>query len=147
MLKMSDECADNLVWFASGRFCDSQVWPYLEINFMSSCQLCAGEGHRVMDINFNVITADILRFTSPVNVLLFNYAYLIINNGPNAASVQLEVSPNGAVWRTQSNLTKVNPGQLVSLAPDTVAKFSRLGYRSCQPGKNTALTVYIQGIS
>lgn len=143
LLKMSDECTDNLISCASGRFVDERVWPYLEVDFISPC---SEGGHDAMDITHDVTPSIIPKFTSPVNTLLFNYTYLVKNNGLNAATVHLEVSPDGSVWQTQSEVAKINPGQLVTLVPDTIAKFSRLSYQLVQPGKNTALTVYIQGV-
>lgn len=144
LLKMSDELADNLVAFASGRFRNSAIWPYLELDF-ASC--CSGGGHTPLDITVNVTTADNINFTAALNTLLFNYTYLIINTGANPASIHLEVSPNSAAWQTQSELATITPGQLITLVPDTVAKFSRLGYQSAHPGKPTTLSVYVQGLS
>lgn len=144
MLKMSKECDRSLVAFASGKLPDSQVWPYLEIDYISPCHK---KGDETLDITLHVTTCDALRFTQPINTLMFNYSYLIINDGPNAALVRLEVSPDGSVWQPQTLLTKVIPGQLVTLIPDTIAKFSRLAYQSLVPGDKTTLTINIQGIS
>ena len=145
LLKMADEFQNNLIGFASGKYYNSQFWPYLEVDFLkpTSC----GGGSEILDIALNLTAADTPRYTAPVNVLLFNYTYQVANIGTSAARVYLEVSPNGAAWQRQTEITTVAPGELVTLVPNNVTKFSRMYYQSLNSGQRTALTVYIQGIS
>lgn len=145
LLKMADEFQNNLIGFASGKSYNSQFWPYLEVNFLepTSC----GGGYETLDITLNLTAANIPRYTAPVNILLFNYTYQVTNTGTSAARVYLEVSPNGAAWQRQTEIATVAPGELVTLVPNTVTKFSRMYYQSLISGQRTALSLYIQGIS
>lgn len=143
LLSLSDHCRSNLIGFASGGYPNSQLWPQLEINFLEPA--CCSE-RSVLDISLDLTAIDTPRYTRQINVLLFNYTYQIANNGTNSVQVYLEVSPDGSAWQRQTEIAIAVPGQLVTLVPNTIAKFSRLCYQSIGTGQSV-FTVYIQGVA
>ena len=85
--------------------------------------------------------------TAALNILVYDYTYLVVNNGANAAVAYLQASPDGTTWETQSATTTINPGTVVSFVPNVIAKYSRLCYQSQPSTPNTTITIYIQGRS
>lgn len=149
MLKLLDESHRNLL-VIPGKGCpDSRLWPYLELNI--SDQVSSDDLRMlravVLEQSVNVVAQNSLQCTSPINILVYDYSYLVVNTGANPAVAYLQVSPNNANWQTESATKIINPGDLVSFVPDTIAKYARLCYQSQLPMQGTSLTIYIQGRS
>jgi len=98
-----------------------------------------------LDQSVNVATLPAVQCTLPVNVLVYDYTYLVVNLGANAALANLQASPDGATWEIQSATKTINPGTVVSFVPDVIAKFARLCYQSQPASPNTTLQIYTQG--
>ena len=143
MLRMRDETADTLIGLCSKEFKDSQFWPYLEVNIKdpASPDKCC----KPIDLSLQVVAKGIANYTSALNVLLFDYSYLIVNNGIYPALVHLQVSCDGTHWETQSAVKTIAHGEMVSCVPDTITKYARLCYQAQNNNQHAELTIYIQG--
>ena len=98
-----------------------------------------------LDQSVTVSTLPGLQCTLPSNILVFDYSYLVVNIGANAAQANLQISPDGTNWEIQSDTKTINPNTVVSFVPDVIAKFARLCYQSQPASPNTTLQIYIQG--
>ncbi len=152
MLKFIDESCCSLFAIAGKQHHDSRFWPYLELTFANqlshSIPIDSGK-LRATPLDqppVSVTTAPAVQFTSAFNVLVYDYSYLVVNTGANPALVFLQVGPDGVnFWENQTAITTVNPGTVVSLVPDVIAKFARVGYQSQPASPNTTLQIYLQG--
>lgn len=148
MLKMANECYNNKVIFASKEICNSKFWPYLEVDFLDPPDAPGSGGCcEPIEVTINVITDDTDYCTDPINTLMFNYTYYVINTGTAQAQAYLQTSPDGYHWAIDSAVTTINPGETQALIPDWIAKYSKLCYQSVLPGQSTTLAIYIQGRS
>lgn len=122
---------------------------YLGLNILDQI---TSESHRMLraislDQSVTVLVLSSIQFTSPIDVLVYDYSYLIVNIGANPAVAYLQISPDGTTWETQSDTKTITAGTLVSFVPDVIAKYARLAYQS-QPGSlSTTLQIYTQGRS
>ena len=99
-----------------------------------------------LDQSVTVATLDSIQCTAALNILVYDYTYLVVNvGGANAAVAYLQASPDGATWETQSATKSISPGTVVSFVPNVIAKYSRLCYQSQLSGHSTTLTIYTQG--
>lgn len=142
MLQMMDERTNNLIELCGKECEDSQFWPYLKVNIKDSApdQCC-----KPIDLTLQVMAVDHANYTSALNILLFNYSYLIVNNGLSPALVYLQVSCDGIHWQTESSVKTIATGEMVSCVPDTITKYARLSYQAQHSAQHTALTIHIQG--
>lgn len=99
-----------------------------------------------LDQSVTVLALSFIQFTSPIDVLVYDYSYLIVNIGADPAMAYLQISPDGTNWENQSDTKTINTGTLVSLVPDVIAKYARLAYQ-LQSGTLTSLQIYTQGRS
>lgn len=143
MLKMLDETTNNLIGLCSRECKDSEFWPYLEVSITD--QTSSDECCKSMDITLHVVAQDDANYTEPIDVLLFNYSYLIVNNGLYPALVYLQVSCDDIHWQTELSIKTVVPGETAACVPDIITKYSRLCYQSQNVSQNTELTIHIQG--
>jgi len=109
------------------------------------------ESHRMLRaISLNesvtVLALADLQFTSPIDVLVYDYSYLVVNTGTDSAVAYLQISPDGTTWETQSDTKAIDAGTLVSFVPDVIAQYARLAYQ-LQSGLFTYLQIYTQGRS
>lgn len=143
MLQMMDESTNNLIGLCSRECEDSQFWPYLEVNIKDQALLdkCC----KPIDLTLHVVAQDHANFTKPLNILLFNYSYLIVNNGIYPALAYLQVSCDGIHWQTESSVKTIVTGEMVSCVADTITKYARLCYQAQNINQHTELTIYIQG--
>jgi hypothetical protein len=101
-----------------------------------------------LDQSVTAATANSVQCTAALNILVYDYTYLVVNTGgTNAAVAYLQASPDGTTWETQSATATISPGTVVSFVPNVIAKYSRLCYQSQVPGNSTTLTIYTQGRS
>jgi len=163
MLKFLDESYGKFLAIPGRNYKNSQFWPYLELEIAdlesSGNPSYHSPGHQPATDNtllrasvpldvqppYSVVTQDSVQCTSPYNILLYDYSYLVVNTGANPAVAYLQVSPNTTYWQTESETKTINPGALVSFVPNTIAKYARLCYQSQQPSQSTSLTIYLQG--
>jgi len=97
-----------------------------------------------LDQSVTAIALSGIQFTSPIEVLVYDYSYLVVNIGGSPAVAYLQISPDGTTWETQSDTKTINAGTLVSFVPDVIAKYARLAYQS---PAITELQIYTQGRS
>ncbi len=143
MLKMSHEDMHEIA-FLSKEYPNSKFWPYLEVNFSNSLNHSCPQS---IELTINATTDDQILSTVPINTLMFNYTYIIINTGSAPAIAYLQSSPDSSHWGPESAVTTINPGQTANLVPDFIAKYSRLCYQSGKVTKSTTLKIHIQGRS
>ena len=143
MLKILDETTNNLIGLCSRECEDSQFWPYLKLNIKDPAipDKCC----KPMDLTLCVVASDHANYTRALNILLFNYSYLIVNKGNYPALVYLQVSCDGTHWQTESSVKTIVTGEMASCVPDTITKYSRLCYQAQNIGQHTNLTIHIQG--
>jgi hypothetical protein len=141
MLKTSHETMHEII-FLSSNYPNSKFWPYLEVDFLNPpSKSCT----QLMELTIPATTGDEILSTVPINTLMFNYTYIIVNIGSAPAVAALQSSPDSTHWGPESAVTTINPGQIENLVPDFIAKYSRLCYRSAKVTENTTLIIYIQG--
>jgi hypothetical protein len=148
MLRFMDESCGNLLAIPGSKYHDSRFWPYLELNILNHVAQEDRGMLRAISLDPPVVTVSTLpaiQFTLPVNILVYDYSYLVVNSGGNTAMAYLQISPDGATWETQSDTKIINPGTVVSFVPDVIAKFARLAYQSQPASLNTTLQIYTQG--
>jgi len=143
MLQMLDETTNNLIGLCSRECSDSQFWPYLKLNIKDP--VVTDKCCRPIDLTLYVTAKDHVNSTRPLNILLFNYSYLIVNKGIYPALAYLQVSCDGIHWQTESSVKTIAPGQMVSCVADTITKYAQLCYQAQNTGQHTELTIYIQG--
>jgi hypothetical protein len=130
--------------FLSKEYPHSKFWPYLEIKFSNpSNNSCC----QPLELTMTVNTDNPILSTHPINTLLFNYTYIIVNAGSNPAIAYLQSSPDSFHWRSESAVKTINPGQTENFVPDFIAKYSRLCYQSAVDRQSTSLEIHIQGHS
>lgn len=143
MLKMSNEIMPEII-FLSKEYPHSKFWPFLEIKFSDPANSpCC----HPIELAVTVITDNSSLSTHPLNTLMFNYTYIIVNVGSNPAMAVLQSSPDSCHWREESAVKTIEPGQTENLVPDFIAKYSRLCYKSAINGRKTTLEIHIQGRS
>jgi hypothetical protein len=143
MLKTSDEAMHEIV-FLSKEYPNSKFWPYLEVDFLNSANNSCPQS---IDITINAITEDHIRSTTPINTLMFNFTYIVVNTGSAVAIAFLQSSPDSCHWGPESATKTIKPGQTENLVPDFIAKYSRLCYQSTADNQSTTLKIHIQGRS
>lgn len=143
MLKMVNENMHKIA-FLSKEYPNSKLWPYLEVSFLSPPNNCCAQP---IELTIHATTDDQILSTAPINTLMFNYTYIIVNTGSAPAVAYLQSSPDSSHWGSESAVTTINPGQTANLVPDFIAKYSRLCYQSADAIKNTTLIIHIQGRS
>lgn len=143
MLKMMDESTNNLIGLCSRECENSQAWPYLTVNIMDP--VLSDSCCKSLDLTFHVVAKDNQNHTRTLNVLLFNYSYMIVNNSIYPALVHLQVSCDGTHWQTESAIKTVAAGDMISCVPDTITKFSRICYQARNISQHSNLTIHIQG--
>ncbi len=129
----------------SGNYCDSCLWPYLEINYnppnVVPC-ICKSDTINLSDI---VKTTDAWSYTTPLDLLSYNYSYTVNNIGANPAVVYLTVSADGYHWLEQSAQYIIHPSESAALVPNTIARYARTVFRSLNSSTKTTLSIYVQG--
>lgn len=143
LLKMSDESMHEIL-FLSKDYPNSKFWPYLDVNFLDSPE---HPGRQTIELTITAITQNQILSTTPINTLIFNYTYIIVNAGPAPAIAYLQSSPDSIHWGPESASKTILPNQTESLVPDFIAKYSRLCYQSADFKQNTTLKIHIQGRS
>lgn len=150
MLKFLDESYYNFLTIPGKKYSDSRFWPYLELNIADQTPPEERWALRALPLenSWNVTTLDTPQYTPSINVLTYDYSYIVLNTGANPAVAYLQVSPNNTNWQPESETKTILPGTTtVSYVPSTIAKFARLCYQAQQPSHQTTLTVFAQGRS
>ncbi|WP_371371812.1 DNRLRE domain-containing protein [Sporomusa aerivorans] len=143
LLKMANEGIPGKVIFASRNSPHAGFQPYLQIEYhpasinSSCCQ--------TLEITLPVTTRSIETYTDPLDTLVFNYTYIVVNTGSAPAIAFLQISPDGDHWEINGEVKTIDPGEQRSFVPDFVIKYSRLCYYSATSGLNTNLLIYVQG--
>jgi hypothetical protein len=145
LFKMASEPKDNQVAIADRRVKNSELWPFIEVNFVDSGP--DGGCCRTLDMTLKVPVSNILACTDPLNTLMFNYSYIPVNTGAQTAECYLQTSSDGVHWQTESEVKSVQPNQSLAFVPDTIGKYSRLCCYTLITGATTTLTIHIQGRS
>lgn len=73
--------------------------------------------------------------------------YAFHNHGPSAALVDLQLSPDGAVWLDDPPQKRVEPGQSSTLVPRYFLRYTRLMAQAEDPGGSARLTAWFQAQS
>ena len=136
---------DNFVSLLSGDYCDSNYWPFIEINYKPPGEVPCVYKPDILNVSKLVHTTDNWSYTAPVDVLRYNYAYTISNIGNNPAIVFLSVSADGHHWLQQSAEHIILPSTSEALAPDTITHYARLAFCSQNSQHDTTLSICIQG--
>lgn len=143
LLKADNELSSNIVRFRSRKNKKSEVWPYLSVEyFLPACNVSAGTIDKIYS---NLQTADNYIYTESIDVLSFNYSYVVVNKGSCTAQVKLQVSPSSINWYDDSLNIDVAPGETSFITPNNMSRFARMAYKSKEPGQITSLDIYIQG--
>ncbi|EHQ87533.1 DUF6385 domain-containing protein [Desulfosporosinus youngiae] len=86
----------------------------------------------------NVAVATIPKDVSEVSA----YSYAVHNTGAEEVVVQLQISPDGAIWTADDLECVIFPGNLAVFTPNRFLRYVRLIYRSQSPN---SLIVWFQG--
>jgi len=136
---------NNFVSLFSGNYCDSNYWPFIQINYnppdVVPC-ICKPD---IINVSDTVPTTDAWSYTTPLDVLPYNYSYTISNTGPHPAIVYLNVSADGHYWLEQSAMYTLLPSESAALVPNTITRYARIAFRSLNSGQGTTLNIRMQG--
>ena len=132
--------------FAGKESSNAVYWPYLEIDFLDPPDKPGDHCCEPIEVTFKVITEQTVQSTNPINTLMFNFSYFIVNTGTAKANVYLQTSADGYHWLINSAVTGINPDETKALVPDWIAKYSKLCYESAA-AESTTLAIYLLGRS
>jgi len=88
-------------------------------------------------ISSNVSVATMPKDVSEVSV----FSYAVHNTGTVGVVVQLQISPDGAIWTADDLEREILPGALAVFTPNRFLRYVRLIYRSQSPNP---LIVWLQ---
>lgn len=145
LMRVCDETCNCLTGITSSRHWDSQQWPYLEISYLEPGAPAVNCALSVLDLQNNVVSADDWRQTPAVDILCFNYSYIIVNTGQYGAIAVLQQSADGQTWQDESRVCQIAAGCSTILIPEFIVKYARVRYKSEVAGKASSLTIYLQG--
>jgi hypothetical protein len=144
MIKAADESLDSLVAFYSKDAGNYRYTPRVEVYIEGPVRL----DDRLFNssVENNLITSDMFEYSQVYDVsYASNYTWFVKNTGTvNKCDTVVQVSPNAVDWIDDSALFAVEPGEMVSLVPKTFSRYTRLAYRSSQPGNSTTADIYFQ---
>ena len=144
LLKMANECIRGETVFASKEFPNSEYWPYLKIEYLDPVSADKPCPQTIENLR-NVTTHNEANATDPLNTLLFNYTYIVVNTGSAPAIAHFQLSPDGHHWETNGPDKIIYPGEQQDFVADYIKKYSRLCYKSACFDQSTTLRIYIQG--
>lgn len=145
LIKAHDETLNELTGLVSSRHPDSQQWPYLEIGYQEADASPGKCASSTLELQNNVVSAAEWQQTPVVDILRFNYSYIVVNTGAHGAMAVLQQSADGRSWQDESGICRIAAGQSAALIPGFIVKYARLCYKSQFAGEATALTIYLQG--
>lgn len=145
LFKMQEFAADNAVALFSGNYLDSSYWPFIQIDYLPPDVVPCVYKPDTINVSVTVKTTGDWSYTAPIDLLPYNYSYIISNTGTSPAIVCLHVSADGHYWLEQSAKYTVLPSQCVTLAPDTMTCYARIAFRSNYSCQSTTLSVTTQG--
>jgi len=91
-------------------------------------------GKKYMQTYETVIASDVLAAIMPKDVSEVSvYSYAVHNFGTEVVSVQLQISPDGAIWTEDDLEHEILPGALEVFTPNHFLRYVRLIYRSQVP--------------
>lgn len=129
----------------SGDYCVSTMWPYLEIIYSPPGAIPCIYKSDTINLSDTVTTTDAWSYSTPLDLLAYNYSYTISNIGANPAMVYLTISADGQYWVEESAKYTINPAETAVLVPSTIARYARAVFRSLNFCKETTLSIYVQG--
>ena len=142
LLKARDEILSGLIKFCSREWDDSRCWPMLQIEYAqphtSGCDL-------TLDRTEECLAVKEWSYSSTLDVLVFEYTYVLFNRSDHAVEACLQLSMNGSEWSTNSPEQLVLPQSYEMFMPDTITRYSRLGFRTLEPGQQSKVEMHIQG--
>jgi len=94
-------------------------------------------------------TSGDLRYSKTIDISRFRMCtILVINNGPQPAVLQTEMSPDGLTWGTFGEFAYiVEAGGKRIYIPPYFLRYIRIKYRSWRSGYDTVITLWFQGQS
>jgi hypothetical protein len=144
LLKMANECIPSEIVFASRKSHNAELWPYLNIEYLDPASPCTPVCPP-LEITHHKTAHKDPAYTDPINILLFNYTYIVTNVGSAPAVAHLQLSPDDHHWETCGQTKTINPGEQKEFVPDYIIKYSRLGYKAEHCDRSTKLLIHIQG--
>lgn len=88
-------------------------------------------GRKYIQSSETVIASNVFVSTMPKDVSEVSvYSYAVHNTGTEGVSVQLQISPDGAIWTTDDLEREILPGALAVFTPNCFLRYVRLIYRS-----------------
>jgi len=82
----------------------------------------------------SVTSANVSVATTPKDVSEISaYSYAVHNMGTEEVMVQLQISPDGAIWTADDLACEILPGALAVITPNRFLRYVRLIYRSQSP--------------
>ncbi len=136
---------DNIISIYGGKGCDSRFWPLLQIQYPTPQQITCVCESRTIEETITVETSRNKNYTTAVDIMQFNYTYLIYNSGVHPGCAQLQISADGASWINQTNLEIIAPKQSVALTANNMARFARIEYSSLNSCEDTIFIITLQG--
>ncbi|MFZ5646845.1 MAG: DUF6385 domain-containing protein [Bacillota bacterium] len=95
----------------------------------------------------NLKTSGEIKYSKNIDISRIRiYSLLVINNGPQPAVIQAEMSPDGLTWGAFGELAYiVEAGGKRIFIPQCFLRYVRIKYRSWRLGHDTYITVWFQG--
>lgn len=144
MIKVSNESLKSLVVYFSKEYIYEKYYPYLEISLELPTQ--TSERSIVSSTATGLMTYDDYNYTQAYDMSqATDYTFFVKNTGSlNNANVVVQISPDLINWIDDSAVYSVNNGQMISIVPMTMSKYTRLAYKSSDTSKSTTLDFCIQ---
>lgn len=142
LLKARDELSSGLTGFCSREWDDSRYWPMLEFDYVQpekpGCE-------PTLDRNKQYTASNEWAYTPTLDVLVFDYTYLIINEGTNLVEACLELGMDGQHWEANTAVQLIAPRECAMMMPDTITRYARVRFRTQRPGEESKIHMFIQG--
>lgn len=144
MIRAEDENSGSLVAFYSKNAGNYRYTPRVEIYIENPVRL--DDRLFFSSLENSLITSDIYKYSKVHDVsCVSNYTWFAKNTGTvNRCDAVIQISPNAVDWIDDSALFTFGPGETAILVPKIFSKYTRLAYKSSQPGSGTFIEIYIQ---
>ncbi len=148
LLKARDEAQPSLLAFDSRESASMDRRPNITVNLQEPAQSFSLSAHFFFaDVEKSLVSGDDYLYTFPRDVsTVFFHTFFIQNKGANPVTVVAQISPDNtsSTWLDDSAVSIVNPGENSAITSTHLAKWTRLAYKSTNPGNATSLNVWFQ---
>lgn len=144
MIKAANENFKSLVVYYSKEYIDEKFFPYLEVSLELPIQ--TSQRSIISSTATGLTTRDAYNYTQQYDMSqVTDHTFFVRNTGSlNNVDVVVQISPDLVNWIDDSAVYSIANGQMISIAPMKLSKYTRLAYKSSELFKSTTIDFYIQ---